>query len=131
MKLPLNETNPSEGPSEAGGQRNDNSAGEANTSAQHPPSTNGASTESDFSEYLWMEHEDDFDREVLKELHEEETMNYYCDLFEEAQANGPLIGNHRLIALNPPPEPILTVRHGIVDGLSERFSRVISFFLDL
>jgi len=127
MKLPINETNPNEDPSDQEEPENENPSVDG-TAPEQPP-TNGTNTNADpddFSEYMWMEHEDDYDREVLKELHEEETMNYYCDLFEEAQANGPLRGTHHLIASNPPPEPTIEIRNG-VDGLSDRFTRVINF----
>lgn len=125
MKLPINETNPNEDPSDQEDPENENPS--VNDTVPEQPPTNGTNADpDDFSEYMWMEHEDDYDREVLKELHEEETMNYYCDLFEEAQANGPLRGNHHLIASNPPPEPTIEIRNGI-DGLSDRFTRVINF----
>jgi len=52
-------------------------------------STNGSEvqrgTEPDFSEFLWMEHEDEFDEQVLKELEDEEIFNYYVDMYGEEQ----------------------------------------------
>jgi hypothetical protein len=42
----------------------------------------GGSADPDFSEYLWMEHEEEFDEQVLKELEDEEMINYYFELYE-------------------------------------------------
>ena len=38
-------------------------------------SANETSNSTDFSEYLWMEHEEQFEEEVMKELEEEALMN--------------------------------------------------------
>lgn len=38
----------------------------------------------DFSEFLWMEHEDEYDREVIRELEEEDMINYYFDLYQDS-----------------------------------------------
>jgi len=54
----------------------------------------------DFSEFLWMENEEEFDEQVLRELEDEEMINYYFDLYEdslEAEANGvPYRHDHEL-----------------------------------
>jgi len=55
-------------------------------------STNGSevqrSGEPDFSEFLWMEHEDEYDEQVLKELEDEEMINYYFEMYEDSVEEG-------------------------------------------
>lgn len=122
MKLPQNEGETNPDPAEPDPTGNETPLERRGDTLTAQPPENGSRTDADdFSEFLWMEHEDDYDREVLKELHEEETMNYYCDLFEEAQANGPLPRSFQLIA--PPLDPTLEIRHDL-DGVTDRFSRI-------
>jgi len=89
MKLPVdeetsqgeNQTNHSDRENERGNGVEDNVGVQANGSA----ATNGSSAsnqEPDFSEYLWMEHEEEFDEQVLRELEDEEMINYYFELYE-------------------------------------------------
>jgi len=57
----------------------------------------------DFSEFLWMEHEEEYDEQVMKELEDEEMLNYYFDLYEdtlEAEANGQIVNGPSF----PPPQ---------------------------
>jgi len=129
MKIPTTGTNPGENAVEAAepvGNASGGSGNSGNNPEIHQPATNGSSNEPDFSEYLWMEHEDDFDQQVLNELHEEETLNYYCDLYEEAQENDHMHSNHHFIAPNPPPMPTIEIRTG-ADALSAQFDRVLNF----
>jgi len=40
--------------------------------------------EEDFSEYMWMEHEDTFNEQVMRELQEEEMMLYCFEAYQES-----------------------------------------------
>jgi len=85
-----------------GGGGENNSAPEGNSSgggggAVAANRGGGGNPEDDFSEFLWMEHEEEFDEQVLRELEDEEILNFYYNLTEaenEAEA---------LAAQNPPP----------------------------
>ncbi|KAB0800476.1 hypothetical protein PPYR_05834 [Photinus pyralis] len=46
------------------------------------------SAENDFAEYLWMEHEEEFDKQVMQQLEEEELMEQCIEaMLEEEQRN--------------------------------------------
>jgi hypothetical protein len=91
MKLPVDEETNSQGENQSnhsgdrehdrGNGVEDSVGGQGNGSAA---TTNGSSgsQEPDFSEYLWMEHEEEFDEQVLRELEDEEMINYYFELYE-------------------------------------------------
>ncbi|XP_057657561.1 polyadenylate-binding protein-interacting protein 2B [Diorhabda carinulata] len=56
--------------------------------------------ETDFSEYLWMEHEEEFDKEVMQRLEEEALMEECLEAFMNDENNPPNIPNQQSI---PPP----------------------------
>jgi len=108
MKLPLDdEGNQGEAqPNNHSEERNDSTNNSDNiVQANGSSPSNGTSTastaEPDFSEYLWMEHEEEFDEQVLKELEDEEMINYYFELYEASmeeeearKRNGHVSGHH-------------------------------------
>lgn len=64
------------------------------------PPTNA---ENDFSEYLWMEHEEEFDKEVMQQLEEEELMEQCIEaMLEEENRNLTTEQNDRTSQQNPP-----------------------------
>ncbi|XP_018570651.1 polyadenylate-binding protein-interacting protein 2B [Anoplophora glabripennis] len=48
-----------------------------------------APPENDFSEYLWMEHEEEFDKEVMQRLEEEALMEECMEAFMNDENNSP------------------------------------------
>jgi len=132
MKLPLGEQKANEMPDSNG-----ESGAEAAAGQNNAPSENGANTagpaEVDFSEFLWMEHEEEFDEQVMKELEDEEMINYYFELYEASLEEEATTGQHNGAELRVPAPPCQQFRnlppqnqadHDRVDDLARGFNRL-------
>ncbi|ODN04146.1 Polyadenylate-binding protein-interacting protein 2B [Orchesella cincta] len=86
----------------------------------------------DFSEYLWMENEEEFDSQVLQELEDEEMINYYYELYEASlNENGTWGPNTANIRFTGPPPPFTNPSSGseqedsveaLTQGMNSRLS---------
>jgi hypothetical protein len=89
----------------------------------------GSNPQEDFSEFLWMEHQEEFDEQVLKELEDEEIINFFYNLTEaeneaEAEANA-LQQNHvagPATATQPQPQP--RNEDGSLTDVTSRFGQL-------
>lgn len=105
MKLPLDgEAGQSEGQAEPSTREREHENGHddrvgdsAGVQTNGQAAANGSSAapqDPDFSEYMWMEHEEEFDEQVLRELEDEEMINYYFELYEQSVEDEARKRNH-------------------------------------
>ncbi|CAL8071845.1 unnamed protein product [Orchesella dallaii] len=121
MKLPTDNSNSSEEQSVSSSAENGGAAAAEGSQAQAAASGSNAGSggnnnsqnpgqpapgDVDFSEYLWMENEEEFDSQVLQELEDEEMINYYYELYEASlNENGTWGPNTANIRFTGPPPP--------------------------
>lgn len=65
---------------------------------------NSTSAEADFSEYMWMEHMEEFDREVMKKLEEEALTEDCINWMLEDERTEPSSSGDQPAAEQPPSE---------------------------
>lgn len=59
----------------------------AGTGAGTPDDQSSTNAENDFAEYLWMENEEEFDKQVMQQLEEEELMEQCLEAMLEEEHN--------------------------------------------